>query len=189
MSNNTRSAKAMKKAARREEARTEAAARTRRRSRTRALVWVAMLGIGAFIVYGAWAYLQLPDRPGPTGASATSDGRTGLESFGAPAGEGSEPLRIQEAVSQAEGNPDTTVTLQGEVVDMGPTMGCWLLIRDGTGEVLVQTVPIVYMPQELRGATVKATGTLTYGQFRGMNVDREGWYVLSPGVEVVRRAS
>jgi len=98
-------------------------------------------------------------------------------------------LLIEEAVAQAKGNAKFTVTLQGDVVDMGPTMGCWLLIQDGTGEVLVQTGPMVYMPQELRGATVRATGTLVHGRGRGMGYDREGWFLLSPGVEVVKKSS
>jgi hypothetical protein len=140
---------------------------------------MVLIGLGVLIGYGAWAYVQLPGQPGSGQASGAS------ASYGAPA-RGIEPLRIEEAILRAEGSPEPTVTLQGEVVDMGPTMGCWLLVKDGTGEVLVQTDPMVYMPQELRGATMKATGTFIYGRFGGMGYsNREGWFLVSPGVEVV----
>ncbi len=143
---------------------------------------MVLIGLAVLVGYGAWAYVQLPDQAGSGQAGGAS------ASYGASA-QATEPLRIEEAVSRAEESPEPTVTLQGEVVDMGPTMGCWLLVKDGTGEVLVQTDPMVYMPQELRGATVKATGTLLYGRFSGMNYsNREGWFLVSPGVEVVDRS-
>ncbi len=100
---------------------------------------MVIVGLGVFVGYGAWAYVQLPDQPGSGQASSAS------ASYGAPA-RGTESLRIEEAVSRAEGSREPTVTLQGEVVDMGPTMGCWLLVKDGTEEVLVQTDPMVYIP-------------------------------------------
>ncbi|MDP9475728.1 MAG: hypothetical protein M3R38_08565 [Actinomycetota bacterium] len=144
--------------------------------------WMLLVGFGAFFGYGAWAFVQLPDQPGSGQGGAPAV-------YGAPAPGAAEPLRIEEAVSRAKGSPDPTVTLRGEVVDMGPTMGCWLLVNDGTGEVLIQTDPMVYMPQELRGATMEATGSLVYGRFGGMGYEREGWFLLSPGAEVVERSS
>ena len=143
---------------------------------------LVLLTIAALLGYGVWAYTRLPDQP-------LSGGPTPRERYGTPTPQVKDLLLIEEAVAQAKGNAKFTVTLQGDVVDMGPTMGCWLLIQDGTGEVLVQTGPMVYMPQELRGATVRATGTLVHGRGRGMGYDREGWFLLSPGVEVVKKSS
>jgi len=140
--------------------------------------WLVLLSIGGFVFYGVWAYTRLPDRSGSI-----------MDTYGAPGKEAEDPVRIEEAVAHAKGRSAPTLAVQGNVVDMGPTMGCWLLLRDGTGEVLVQTVPMVYMPQRLRGATVKAMGRLVYGRLRGMGYDREGWFLLSPGVEVVNKRS
>jgi hypothetical protein len=138
--------------------------------------WLLVLAVVVFVGYGVWSYRQLPDT-----ASATA-------SFGLPA-EGTEVVPIQAAVSRAQASPEPTVTVQGRVVDMGPTMGCWLLIEDGTGQVLVQTDPMVYMPQNLRGAKMKATGRLVYGRFRLMGYDNyEGWLLLAPGVEAVTQS-
>ncbi len=142
--------------------------------------WMVSIGLAVIVGYGAWTAVQLPDQPGSGQARGVS------ASYGAPV-QGIEPLRIEEVISRAEGASEPTVTLQGEVVDMGPTMGCWLLIEDGAEEVLVQTDPMVYTPQELRGATVKATGTLIHGRLSGMNYsNREGWFLISPGIEVVK---
>lgn len=142
--------------------------------------WLLLFSVVAFLGYGVWVYTRLPDRP-------PSDGRTRVERYGSPTTQVRDLFRIEEAVTQAKGNPKPTVTLQGHVMDMGPTMGCWLLIQDGTGEVLVQTDPMVYMPQRLRGATVKVSGTLVHGRFAGMGYYREGWFLLAPGVEIVRQ--
>lgn len=145
----------------------------------RALKWVILICLGLFLGYGAWSYTRLPD-PGTA---------TTFETYGTPPKEAGNVLRIEEGVAKAKVNRNPTVTLQGKVVDMGPTMGCWLLLQDGTGEVLVQTDPMIYMPQKLREATVKVNGILTYGRFRGMNYNREGWFLFSPGVEVVHKTS
>jgi hypothetical protein len=138
--------------------------------------WLLFVSLVALIGYGVWSYLQLPDLD------------SGTASYGLPAQE-TQLLQIKEAVSRAQGSPEPTVTVQGKVVDMGPTMGCWQLVRDGTGEMLVQTDPMVYVPQSLQGATMKATGKLVYGRFSLMNLpDYEGWLLLSPGVEVVTQS-
>ena len=136
--------------------------------------WLLFVSLVALIGYGVWSYLQLPDID------------TDAASYGLPA-QGTQPLQIKEAVSMAQASPEPTVTVQGKVVDMGPTMGCWLLVQDATGEVLVQTDPMVYMPQSLPGETMKATGRLIYGRFplMGESGNYEGWLLLAPGVELV----
>jgi RNase P/RNase MRP subunit p29 len=136
--------------------------------------WLLLVAVVVFVGYGVWSYRQLPDT-----ASAAA-------SFGLPA-QGTEVVLIEEAVSMVQASPDANLTVQGRVVDMGPTMGCWLVVRDGTGEVMVQTDPMVYMPQGLPGETVQATGRLVYGRFRlmGKPGNYEGWLLLTPGVEVV----
>jgi hypothetical protein len=135
--------------------------------------WLLLLVVVVFVGYGVWSYGQLPDA-----ASAAA-------SYGFPA-QGTEVVPIQEAVSRAQANPEASVTVKGRVVDMGPTMGCWQVIEDDTGRVLVQTDPMVYLPQSVRGETMKATGRLVYGRFRLMGYDNyEGWLLLTPGVEAV----
>lgn len=137
---------------------------------------LVVLLILAFLGYGVWVYTRLPSAP-------LSDG---VQRYGFRPTAASDLVRIDQAVLQATGAPKPTVSVQGRVVDMGPTMGCWLLIEDGTGAVLVQTEPMVYMPQKLRGATVKVTGTLVQGRFAGMGYYRDGWFLFAPGVEVVQ---
>jgi hypothetical protein len=68
------------------------------------------------------------------------------------------PVSISSLLS---GENTINVTIEGKVVSMGPTMGCWMIIDDGTGEVMVQTSPMVYTPQEIRNKTIRATGSLT----------------------------
>lgn len=138
---------------------------------------VVVLALGAFLGYGIWAYTRLSN-PAPQ------------QTYGFPTGRAEAPIRIEEAVAKAKMSPRPPVLdIEGKVVDMGPTMGCWLLVQDGTGEVLVQTEPMVYMPQALRGATVRVSGTVVHGRFRGMGYRREGWFLFAPGVEVEKARS
>lgn len=51
--------------------------------------------------------------------------------------------------------------MTGTVVDMGPTMGCWLVIDDGSGKVLVQTAPMAFVDQIVKGQTITARGQMT----------------------------
>lgn len=149
---------------------------TPRASAVRVAKSLALLVLVTFLGYGVWAYTRLPER-----AVSGSPQRYGTPP---PA---TEHLQIAQAVHRAQREPaEARVTLEGAVVDMGPTMGCWLLVQDGTGEVLIQTDPMIYMPQTLRGARVRVTGALVHGRFRGMGYGREGWFLFSRGVEVVR---
>lgn len=140
-------------------------------------IWSIVLLLGVFLGYGVWLYTWLPD------LGDSQDGPR-VRRYGMRPVEVSDPVAIREAVARARSGP-AAVTLEGRVVDMGPWMGCWVLIEDGTGEVLAQTEPMVYMPQKLRGATVRVKGKLVHGRFAGMGYYREGWFLFPPGVEVL----
>jgi hypothetical protein len=72
-------------------------------------------------------------------------------------------------------------TVQGSVVDMGPTTGCWLVVDDGTGQLLVQTEPMIYIDQSMRGQTVRASGELAVLN-GGMGVSGPTPALLTPGI-------
>ena len=40
-------------------------------------------------------------------------------------------------------------------------MGCWLVIDDGSGQVLVQTDPMTFVEQSVQGKTITAAGQMT----------------------------
>ena len=143
-----------------------------------------VFGIVLLIAYGIWNYAKLP------GPGIASNGLS--SSYGAPVQSAEPPLSIDEAVAFAERNPDANVTIEGQVIDQGPTMGCWVRLRDASGTLFVQTDPMVYMPQELRGQTVRASGSFVREPFYGMGYHgshEPAWILLTPGINVVRRTS
>jgi len=145
-------------------------------------MWLLVLGFVGLLGYGAWTYTRLP---GGVGATHTprGPGERGA-SYGAPGTGAAHPLAISVALALAKKGPTTPVTIQGRVIDQGSTMGCWVRVRDGGAAVLVQTWPMVYMPQTLRGATVRVTGTLVYGA-AAMDATGKDWILYTPGVQVL----
>jgi hypothetical protein len=81
------------------------------------------------------------------------------------------------------GENTNDVTIEGKVVSMGPTMGCWLVIDDGTGKILVQTNPMTYVHQEVKGKTLRATGSLAIMN-GGMGFSGETLALITPGITV-----
>lgn len=151
--------------------------------------WALLLGAVGILGYGIWSYTGLPDGIG--GAQAQSAAGGVVERYGAPLSGAHASLPIAAALAKGTA---AVVTLQGKVVDQGPLMGCWVRIRDSSSDVIVQTNPMAFMPQRLRGATVQVTGTLVHGRFAGMGYTGPGtsspiWFLLTPGVEVVSPAA
>jgi hypothetical protein len=70
---------------------------------------------------------------------------------------------------------------------MGPTMGCWLVIDDGTGQVRVQTEPMTYIHQAVRGEIIRATGQLRVVN-GGMGYTGEQLVLLTTGISVADTA-
>ncbi len=144
--------------------------------------WLLVLGFVGLLGYGTWAYTRLP---GGAGSTQTPRGLGGLSaSYGAPGTGAAHPLPISAALAFANKGSTAPVTIQGRVIDQGPTMGCWVRLRDGSATVLAQTWPMVYMPQTLRGATVRVTGALVYGA-AAMDATGKSWILYAPGVQVL----
>jgi hypothetical protein len=107
------------------------------------------LAVAAAVAYGLSSFL--------TESSRGSAGQGGDRQYGLVAGT-SEPVQVAEALAKPSAAP---ITLTGTVVDMGTTMGCWLVIDDGSGKVLVQTDPMTFVDQFVKGQTITATGQMT----------------------------
>lgn len=114
-----------------------------------ALAVAASLGVAVALGYGAWTFLT---ESSETAAQGSAGQEYGIVS----------PTSEVVPVSQALADPSSgPVTVTGTVVDMGPTMGCWLVIDDGSGQVLVQTDPMTFVDQSVKGKTITATGQMT----------------------------
>jgi hypothetical protein len=107
--------------------------------------------VTALLGYGAWTFLQESATP-----QAATQGRA-QQQYGL-VDAGSAPVPITEALTSS---PEAPVTITGTVIEMGPTMGCWLVIDDGTAQVLVQTEPMAFIEQSVKGETITATGRIT----------------------------
>lgn len=153
------------------------------RSRTLPWTWLLLLGLVGVIAYGAWSYIHLSNSPTGSSVGGTFGGLSAT--YGNPATGGQHVLPISQALALAKHDPRATVTVRGQVVDQGPTMGCWVRLRDSSGEIAVQTWPMVYMPQQLRGATVQVTGTLVYGSV-AMDATGKEQVVYAPGIQVIK---
>jgi hypothetical protein len=130
------------------------------------------LGLAGFILYGIVAYTDQRDSPKE------------IQTYGRVEGSSS-PVPISSLVS---GEKTNNVTIEGKVVSMGPTMGCWLVINDGTGKILVQTDPMVYIHQEVQGQTIRATGSLAMLN-GGMGFSGETLALLTSGIQVIEEKS
>jgi hypothetical protein len=139
----------------------------------RVLIPVTALAVAALLGFGTWTYLQ----ESATSQSATEGG--GQQQYGLVEG-GSDPVPIADALDSA---PEGTITVTGTVVDMGPTMGCWLVIDDGSGQVLVQTEPMTFVDQSVKGQTITATGRMTVLD-GGMGFSGQRPAVLTTGLTV-----
>lgn len=138
-----------------------------------------VLAVGApaaFVAYGFWEFRAEPGR--------SSSVAGGVESYGwvEDASPGTPVAELLSADRPSE------VTIEGRVVDMGPTMGCWLVVDDGTGELLVQTDPMVYVDQAVKGQTIRATGRVDVVN-GGMGYSGERLALLTTGVTVLQEAS
>jgi hypothetical protein len=140
------------------------------KSKTKMMFGFITLGLAGFIFYGIWAVYA--DQPQPQNKNT-------VQTYGRVQ-EGSDPVPISTLLS---GENEEHVTIEGKVIDMGPTMGCWLVIDDGTGKILVQTNPMTYVHQEVKGNTLRATGSLAIMN-GGMGFSGETLALITPGITV-----
>jgi hypothetical protein len=126
------------------------------------------MGLFGFILYGILAYTD------------QSENGSGVQTYGRVEEGAATPVPISDLLS---GDNVKNVTIEGKVVSMGPTMGCWLVINDGTGEILVQTSPMVYVHQTVKDQTIRATGSLTVMN-GGMGFSGKTLALLTPGITV-----
>lgn len=136
--------------------------------RTKSIGATALLALVAFVAYGVWSF------------AAPSDGAEPVDAYGNVGSQTAPAVTVAALVSGEHTGP---ATVEGTVVDMGPTMGCWLVVDDGTGQLLVQTDPMVYVDQSTRGQTIRASGELTVLN-GGMGFTGETLALLTPGVVV-----
>jgi hypothetical protein len=135
---------------------------------TRSVGAAALLALVAFVAYGVWSF------------AIQSDGAEQVVAYGNVGDESVPAVTVAALVSGEHVGP---ATVEGTVVDMGPTMGCWLVVDDGTGQLLVQTDPMVYVDQSVRGKTIRASGQLAVLN-GGMGFTGETLALLTPGVVV-----
>lgn len=134
---------------------------------TKSIGATVLLALVAFVGYGVWTFAAQPPAE-----DVVAYGNVGNTT--APA------VKVAELVA---GDHSGAATVEGTVVDMGPTMGCWLVVDDGTGQLLVQTDPMVYVDQSVRGKTIRASGELAVLN-GGMGFTGETLALLTPGVVV-----
>jgi hypothetical protein len=130
------------------------------------ILLAALLG---FAAYGLWSFAGQSDDAERAGA---------VVAYG-PVGDQSAPEVTVAAL--LAGKHTGPATVQGSVVDMGPTMGCWLVVDDGTGQLLVQTEPMIYIDQSMRGQTIRASGELAMLN-GGMGFSGPTPALLTPGI-------
>jgi uncharacterized protein YdeI (BOF family) len=139
--------------------------------RAGALAVAGSLGVAVALGYGAWTFLAESSKTVAQGSAGQEYGIVSPSSEVVP-------------VSQVLADPSSTpVTVTGTVVDMGPTMGCWLVIDDGSGQVLVQTDPMTFVEQSVKGKTITATGQMTVLD-GGMGFSGERPALLTNGITV-----
>jgi hypothetical protein len=136
---------------------------------TKLLFGLITLSLSGFILYGMFSYTDQEKN-----ADSVTYGRVEEGS------KGSDAVPISDLLA---GKSVKNVTIEGKVVNMGPTMGCWLVINDGTGEILVQTDPMVYMDQGVKGKTIRATGSLAILN-GGMGFSGETLALLTSGISI-----
>jgi hypothetical protein len=129
------------------------------------------LGVAAVVGYGL---LTFQAESSGARTDAGGDRQYGLVA------DSSDPVPVSEVLATSSTAP---VTVTGTVVDMGPTMGCWLVIDDGTGKVLVQTDPMAYVDQSVKGQTITATGQMTVLN-GGMGFSGKQTALLTTGITV-----
>ena len=141
-------------------------------------VVVGLVGLAGLVAFGFWEFGE------QTARSSSLAGAP--ERYGWVQETTSPRVGIGELLSSAA--PSSEATVEGQVVDMGPTMGCWLVINDGTGELLVQTDPMVYVDQAVNGKTVRATGRIDVVN-GGMGYSGERLALLTTGITVAEGSS
>jgi hypothetical protein len=136
-------------------------------SKGKLLSGLVILGLAGFILYGMLAYVN------------ESKEDNAVKNYGrVEKGSATVPISTLLAGENVE-----NVTIEGKVVTMGPTMGCWLVINDDTGEILVQTDPMIYVHQQVKGKTIRATGSLTVLN-GGMGFSGETLALITSGITV-----
>lgn len=136
-------------------------------NRTKMIFTLITLGLSGFILYGIWAYMN------------QSESADQFQSYGRVE-KGSAPVPISTLFS---GENVKNITIEGKVVTMGPTMGCWLVVDDGTGKILVQTDPMIYVNQVVKGKTIRATGSLAILN-GGMGFSGEKSALMTSGISI-----
>jgi uncharacterized protein YdeI (BOF family) len=136
---------------------------------TKLLFGLITLSLSGFILYGMLSYTDQAKNTDSVTYGRVEEGS-----------KGSATVPIAELLA---GKSVSNVTIEGKVVNMGPTMGCWLVINDGTGEILVQTDQMVYMDQGVKGKTIRATGSLTILN-GGMGFSGETLALLTSGISI-----
>jgi hypothetical protein len=149
--------------------------RRRRKNRKKVLGWVVAAGLAAFVAYGLVAFQSGRD----AGGGAAVGGGASTTTYGFVT-DGGPPVDIAQLATARVG---TQATVEGRVVEMGPTMGCWLIVDDGTGQIMVQTQPMTYVHQAVRGQTIRATGQLAVVN-GGMGYSGERVVLLTSGITV-----
>jgi uncharacterized protein YdeI (BOF family) len=130
-----------------------------------ALIMVFLFGV---LLYGFWSYTQ------------QSKEKSGELIFGRV----DQPFKSVPISSLLSGEKTKDVTIEGKVVSMGSTMGCWLVIDDGSGEIMVQTDPMIYIPQEIQNQPIRATGSL-FILNGGMGFKGETLALMTSGITIL----
>jgi hypothetical protein len=136
--------------------------------KTKVMFTLITLALSGYILYGIWAVY-----------ANQAQETTMVQTYG-KVQEETDLVPISTLLS---GENVKNVTIEGKVIDMGPTMGCWLVVDDGTGEILIQTNPMVYVNQEVKGQTLRATGSLAVLN-GGMGFSGETLALITPGITV-----
>jgi hypothetical protein len=146
-----------------------AAGRSPTAARAKAGTITAAVAVAALIGYGVWTY----------GSTVTSQPEA-TQVYGWVERSSSPPVGIADALAGTETGP---VTITGKVVEMGPTMGCWLIVDDGTATMMVQTDPMAYVPPTVQDETITATGRIVVVQ-GGMGYSDARPALLTTGISV-----
>ena len=85
---------------------------------------------------------------------------SGPSEYGTGVDAGLPEVRVQDVLAD-NSIPGTRVNLQGEIITLCPSRGCWLFLRDSSGMIHVDLSQAeIYLPSRTMGSRIMVSGTV-----------------------------
>lgn len=97
-----------------------------------------------------------------------------------------ETVSIKDILEGGSAYMDKPVQVEGEIIKECPGRGCWFVLDDGTGSLLIDLKPNNFtMPLNLVGSTAKAYGSVSVVKDKKMMTFEPGSpYIIGKKVEI-----